>query len=361
MNIFQIITSFELGGAERVAVDIAKSKSLKYQYIIFEVVKSDSKFSNKLKLELTNNNIRYYCSPFKNKKIALCLFWSWFIWKYIYLKPTIIHVHTEIPDLALWIFRKISWIIFWIRPRYIRTIHNTNLWTSWNKIGKIVERYYKRNECNIAISKSVQKSYVESYGGTYPPVIYNGTCEVKQKLFPDIKKNKINILFAGRLEYQKGVDELITIIKVLKDDNRFFFHIIGDGSMKEKLLKAVKNSDNAILYSKIYGLSSYLNSFDYLFMPSNFEGLGLMSIEASLAKTPSIINNCIALNETLPQDWPLKVINNNINGYIKIFKEDIFKLDYNILQENAYKYAREKFSLETMQNKYEKLYSNKVK
>lgn len=361
MNIFQIITSLELGGAERVAIDIAKSKSLKNQYIIFEVVRNDSKFSNELKLELRKNNIRYYCSPFKNKKIALCLFWSWFIWKYISLKPNIIHVHTEIPDLALWIFRKFSWIIFWIRPKYIRTIHNTKLWTSWKQIGKIVEKYYKRNECNVAISKSVQESYVESYGGTYPPIIYNGTSEVKQKLFSGIKRNRINILFAGRLEYQKGVDELITIIKALKDDNRFFFHIIGDGSMKEKLLETIKDFDNAALYSKIYGLSSYLNSFDYLFMPSNFEGLGLMSIEASLAKTPSIINNCIALNETLPQDWPLKVNNNNIDDYIKIFEEEIFKLHYNTLQEKAYKYAKQKFSLEIMQNKYEELYSNKVK
>lgn len=361
MRIIQVITSFELGGAERVAIDISKSQSLKYKYTLFEVVKSDSKFSQEIKSELKNYNIRYYCSPFKNKKIALCLFWTWFIWKYIYLKPNIIHVHTEIPDLALWVFRKISWIIFWIRPKYVRTIHNTNLWTSWNKIGKVVEKYYKRNKCNIAISKSVQKSYVESYGGIYPPIIYNGTCEAKQKRFHDIKTNKINILFAGRLEYQKGVDELISVIKALKDDNRFYFHIIGDGSMKEKLLEAIKNIDNATLYSKIYGLSSYLSSFDYLFMPSNFEGLALMPIEASMAKLPSIINSCPGLEDTLPQDWPLKVTTNNINDYIKIFKEDIFKLDYTTLQETAYKYAKQKFSLETMQHKYEELYSNKVK
>lgn len=355
MKVFHIISHFDLGGAERVAINIAKSKSPDFQYFLFEVVKGESSFTNELKKELEQNDINYYCSPFKNKKIALCLFWSWFIIKYATIKPNIIHTHTEIPDLALWIFRKIAWILFWIKPKYIRTIHNTELWNEWKGIGKIVERFYKKNNCNIAISTSTQQKYQEAYGGILPPIIYNGLEIKPQRKFSNVQTDKINILFAGRMEYQKGIDELIAVVTALKQDKRFFFHIIGDGSMKEKLTNAIQGLNNVTLYPKVYNLSEYLGSFDYLFMPSNFEGLALMSIEASLAHTPSIINTCPGLSDTLPKNWELAVENNSIEDFLIIFNH-LPQYDYQYLCEKAYQFASTHFSIEKMQQEYERIY-----
>lgn len=113
--------------------------------------------------------------------------------------------------------------LFWIHPEYVRTIHNTELWNDWKKIGEIVEKYYRKHCCNVAISPSTQDCYVKEYGGEMPPIIYNGLREVNQKKFSHLKPNKINVLFAGRLEYQKGIDELIAVVTALKDDDRFFF------------------------------------------------------------------------------------------------------------------------------------------
>ena len=64
----------------------------------------------------------------------------------------------------------------------------------------------------------------------------------------------------------------------------------------------LSNLKNVRLYPKIFQLSSYLNSFDYLFMPSLHEGLALMPIEASFAKVPTIINRCPGLKDTLPEE-----------------------------------------------------------
>lgn len=355
MKIIQVITSFDMGGAERVAINIAQSPSPNYQYYLVEVVKGHSDFTNQLKEEFKTNGIIYFCSPFKNKKIALCFFWVWFIWKYLAIRPQIIHSHTEIPDLALWIFRKIAWICFWIRPRYIRTIHNTKLWNNWKRIGNIVEKYYQKHHCNVAISLSTQECYVETYGGEAPPIIYNGVKETSQQKFPYLKSHKLNILFSGRLEPQKGIDELIAVITALEKDKRFFFHVVGEGSMKEKLYTATHNLTNIATYSKIYGLSKYLESFDYLFMPSNHEGLALMPIEASLAHTPSIINSCPGLKDTLPNDWILAVKNNSTTEYLQLFST-LNQLDYRYLSEYAYNFAKDKFPILKMQNNYEKLY-----
>lgn len=359
MKIVQVVTSLDLGGAERVAMNIAQSPTRNYHYYLVEVVKGHSDFTVQMKKDLREHGISYFCSPFKNKKIALCLFWIWFIWRYLYIRPDVIHAHTEIPDLALWIFRKIAWICFWIHPKYVRTIHNTELWNDWKGIGKIVEKYYIKYHCNVAISTSTQDTYVQAYGGEKPPLIYNGLQEVEQKHFSYLKSNKINVLFAGRLEHQKGIDELIAVVSVLKDDHRFFFHIVGEGSMKEKLYDAIKDLPNVATYPKIYGLSTYLGSFDFLFMPSNHEGLALMSIEASLAHTPTIINSCPGLKDTLPPDWELSVENNSVNGFIQLFT-NIEDYPYTYLCNKAYDFALKYFSIERMQYEYEKLYEQKA-
>ena len=359
MKVIQVITSFDMGGAERVAINIAQSHSSDFQYYLVEVVKGHSDFTFQMKKEFQNLGITYFCSPFKNKKIALCLFWIWFIWKYLVIRPDIIHAHTEIPDLALWIFRKIVWICFWIHPEYVRTIHNTELWNDWKEIGRIVEKYYRKHCCNVAISPSTQDCYAKEYGGEMPPVIYNGLREVDQKKFGHLKSDKINVLFAGRLEYQKGIDELIAVITALKDDDRFFFHIIGDGSLKEKLYSVMRELPNVATYSKIYGLPAYLGSFDFLFMPSNYEGLGLMSIEASLAHTPTIINSCPGLKNALPSDWELSVKNNSIQEFVQIFKS-IESYPYDYLCNKAYDFAVRYFSIEKMQHEYEELYKQRV-
>ena len=75
MKIIQVITSFDMGGAERVAINLSQSVTPNYKYYLIEVVKGNSVFTNQLKEELKNYNISFFCSPFKNKKIALCLFW----------------------------------------------------------------------------------------------------------------------------------------------------------------------------------------------------------------------------------------------------------------------------------------------
>ena len=113
------------------------------------------------------------------------------------------------------------------------------------------------------------------------------------------------------MEYQKGVDELVAVVSHFANDPMLVFHIVGNGSQKFKV-EQLSNFSNVFYYDTIYNLSQYLFSFDYVFMPSNFEGLATLSIESSLGKTPVIINSCGGLEETLPADWPLKVKNNSV-------------------------------------------------
>ena len=46
MRIFHVITHFDLGGAERVAASIAKSKTIGMDYHIVELMRGNSSFTN---------------------------------------------------------------------------------------------------------------------------------------------------------------------------------------------------------------------------------------------------------------------------------------------------------------------------
>lgn len=353
MIIFHIISHFDLGGAERIAANIAESNNPKFEYHLIEVEKSKGEYRDDFLNELRIHKVKLHISPIKSRKFAILLFPFWFISIYLKYKPTVIHSHTEIPDLSIFLTYKLFGRLM-RNVRFVRTIHNTELWTGWKKIGKYVEKFFIEKKANIAISLSTQKNYEDNYGEK-PAIIYNGVADVEQKTFAEIANGRLNILFAGRLEYQKGVDELIQIIEHYKNDNRFFFYVVGNGSKEEELKHRLRGINNVKYYPKIYKLSSYLFSFDYLLMPSNFEGLSLMSIEASMAKLPVIINDCLGLKDTLPEQWPLKVKNNELSAYYNIF-DHLHDINRTEVGKQSYEFVKQHFTIKKMRENYESLY-----
>ena len=148
---------------------------------------------------------------------------------------------------------------------------------------------------------------------------------------------------------------------MLAGDARFFFTIAGDGSQRTLVeqtlaeIAAEGKSVNAELVPPIFGLAGYMQSFDYLFMPSEFEGLSMLSMEASLNRLPVIANACPGLADTLPADWSLLAHGNNIDDYRRIFNL-LPTADRDALTQQAYAFAQKRFSVRTMQERYEAWY-----
>ena len=254
-RVFHIISHIDIGGAERVAINIAKSKNPKFEYHLIEIVRSDSYFATQLVEELKRANIYVHRSPYKNNKLGILFFGLWFIKIYIKYEPSVIHIHTEMPDFSIWIFRKLAWIFLWIKPKYVRTIHSTQLWNSWKSLGCIIEPFYIKHHCNVAISSSTQDCYEKAYRVSDLPIIYNGLEEVVQKPFNGIVKDKKNVLFAGRFCEEKGIDILLAVLKKMANSDKYHFHIIGAGPCVNDIKAAVVWNNNISVYDKIYGLS----------------------------------------------------------------------------------------------------------
>ena len=385
MRIFHLITHFSLGGAERVAANIAESQTHGMEYHVVEIMRGRTAYTPKFIAELEKAGVRCHRSwipdvsfHFLFERIAALLFPLRMLYIMLRWRPDVIHTHTETPDLALYVFSRVFPRML-RRVKIVRTIHNTRLWTGLPRTAQWVEAFFKSRNANIAISDSVRDSYAERFGEV-APIINNGVAEVEQKDYFNIStpqgvhlsqvhqqhlntstSQNLNLLFAGRLEPQKGVTVLCKVLKMLAGDARFFFTIAGDGSQRtlvEQTLAeiAVEGKPlNAELVPPIFGLAGYMQSFDYLFMPSEFEGLSMLSMEASLNRLPVIANACPGLADTLPADWSLLAHGNNIDDYRRIFNL-LPTADRDALTQQAYAFAKERFSVRTMQERYEAWY-----
>ncbi len=375
MRIFHLITHFSLGGAERVAANIAESQTPGMEYHVVEIMRGRTAYTPKFIAELEKAGVRCHRSwmpdvsfHFLFERIAALLFPLRMLYIMLRWRPDVIHTHTETPDLTLYVFSRVFPRML-RRVKIVRTIHNTRLWTGLPRIAQWVEAFFKSRNANIAISDSVRDSYADRFGEV-APIINNGVAEVEQKNYFNAQHSTnlntstpqhLNILFAGRLEPQKGVVVLCKVLKMLAGDARFFFTIAGDGSQRTLVeqtlaeIAAEGKSVNAELVPPIFGLAGYMQSFDYLFMPSEFEGLSMLSMEASLNRLPVIANACPGLADTLPADWSLLAHGNNIDDYRRIFNL-LPTADRDALTQQAYAFAKERFSVRTMQERYEAWY-----
>lgn len=362
LRVFHFISHFDMGGAERVAASIAQSASPDMEYHIVEMMRGHSRFSEEFITELKTSGIHCHRGwmpdihfHFLLERITALLFPLWFLPTYLRWRPDVIHAHTELPDLCLTAFCQcFPWLTR--HCRIVRTIHNTRLWTGQKRVGRHVERFYQQRKANIAISQSVLQCYEREYQES-PPIIYNGVGETAiHKEYDDLKTGKVNVIFAGRMEPQKGIDILMAVVSRLANDDRYHFHIFGDGTLREKVMAGLGPLPNTSIHGPLPHLPAYLPSFDYMLMPSEFEGLSIVAIEASMAGLPNIINSCLGLEETLPSTWPLKVKDNDVEAYIRLFKEVLPHADRQQLGSEAHEYARRNFSLTTMRQRYERFY-----
>ena len=196
MRIFHLITHFSLGGAERVAANIAESQTHGMEYHVVEIMRGRTTYTPKFIGELEKAGVRCHRSwmpdvsfHFLFERIAALLFPLRMLYIMLRWRPDVIHTHTETPDLALYVFSRVFPRML-RRVKIVRTIHNTRLWTGLPRTAQWVEAFFKSRNANIAISDSVRDSYAERFGEV-APIINNGVAEVEQNDYFNAQRTKL--------------------------------------------------------------------------------------------------------------------------------------------------------------------------
>ena len=173
-----------------------------------------------------------------------------------------------------------------------------------------------------------------------------------------------NILLAvGRLENQKGFDLLLQAWKkAFPSVSNWTLHIVGSGSLKERLIKQAEMlgiKASVIFKEATMDIAKVYQQASCLVMSSRFEGLPMVLIEAKMAGLPCVSFDC--------PNGPAEVIRDGIDGYL-VPAEDVDTLasrlidllnDRNMLKKMgklAYKDACRRFSTQAIEEKWRSLF-----
>lgn len=358
-----------MGGAEIIAFNLAEhcklGQSEEIEFVVAELYTTKSTYSIAKKRELALKNIQTISLSYSSKRFGLMVAPFSLVYYLLKLNPQIIHSHTDLPDFVLSTSLRFLSFLHIKPPKIVRTIQNTELWPTHHKIGKYTETAFV-NDSIVGVSDVSLEAYKSLRLKNHLPlsphqkIIYN-TCAIpdrKQHQFK-IDKEKINIAFCGRFVYQKGIDILLErIIGInIKFIDRFLFHLIGSGTYFNEVLDLSAKNANVLVYDAVPNIADKLYEFDFMIMPSRFEGLVLTSLEASLSKIPVIAAVAPGLSETLPPLWPLQFHLENPEELFFIF-EKIANNEYDLeaLKNQAYSFVSENFSHKRMIDEYSSLY-----
>ena len=325
MKVVQLVTAIQLGGAEKIAFEIASninSKKIDIQFLT--IFKCNSNFSKTMKKNLLNDDIPYTeqgldIANSKLKYISLVVAIIQTLFFFIKHKPDIVHSHTDFPDFVLSCVLKIQSFLHITTPKIVRTIHNTVLWPTHHKLAKFVEEsfidddvvyissgskkayYLLRKKCNLAVSKNSHFVYNGIDFTKYTDKCNQG---YMKKNNIKIDKNKINFLYVGRFVQQKGFDILLDAFHKLDINLEIPYQlsIIGSGELESLLSNEKYTSLPISVYPASSDLEHLYACFDYLVMPSRFEGLPLVAIESLSSALPVIASRAPGLEEAIPND-----------------------------------------------------------
>ncbi len=275
INVLQLITGLGMGGAEKVVFDLAyysdKSKFNIYVISLSKRVERLQEFLDKeiITLVLNKNN---------------SLFDLFEIIKEInkFIKENninIIHAHMSHSMIIATILK-----LFNPRIKIITTSHNVDIESKTRELFLYIFKFLRFKD--IIFSKNILMYF---YKKDYE-VIPNGINFKKYEL--NIEKNKkFTFISVGRLEMVKNHKVLIEIINRLKNNIDFELQIVGDGYLKKELQEMIdsyKLNDNVKLLGLRRDIPILLNQAHCFLLPSLWEGLPIVLLEAGASKLPII-------------------------------------------------------------------------
>lgn len=121
----------------------------------------------------------------------------------------------------------------------------------------------------------------------------------------------INIVSVGRLSKEKGLVLALQALSQFRNLD-FIYRIVGEGPCYEQLNDYVNNTSSLKKKVKFLGrrddVISIMASSDLILLPSYFEGLPTVLVEACIANTPIIAADC--------ETGPSEIVKNGVNGYL---------------------------------------------
>jgi len=381
INILHIIGSLNTGGVQKLILQLSQSQCLKkYTHnVLCTILSVDNYRYAYEKYNITILSLPFKFAPissipFKLDKIIRYLFSKLYffrLWYYLFISEfEVIHTHIHSQIISQILASVLS------GKRMIWTIHgeySMGRFTLW--IIRILLSILPSTKFQIiADSISALHSTLPFTGNNFKPdnIIPTGINlkpylqEYDQSLIREkynIKDDTILIGSTGRIVWEKGYDQLLSLLENYDFGEKIFYILVaGDGSLRNKFIKRIEKNkleSHITFIGNIKNIPEFLSALDIYIQPSVTEGFPLSVLEAMATGLPIICSDAGGLKE---------MINNNTIG-IKYKSEELNSLYQMLckllsmkpnklleLGRNARKEVVKKYSIEIITKQYYKIY-----
>lgn len=228
-----------------------------------------------------------------------------------------------------------------------------------NIIGQVIQKKankyvnYKLACSNLAGIAMFGKSNFKIINNAidYNKYMYSELHRKKLRTQYHIEENEKVIGYVGRFSPQKNIFFFIELAK--KIDSSYKIMMIGKGSLKEEFISLINEkslADKFVLIDEISNVNEYYSLFDYFFLPSVYEGLPIVGVEAQANGLPCIFSDTIS-KECKISNNTVYLDRNNVDSWI----ENMSKM-----KRNEDLKLNDDFNINVQAKKFEKLLSKIV-
>ena len=368
-RILQVVSYLTLGGAERVALTITRALRDEFDFSLHAVRGSERQsLGDPIARELQALGIPFSLGTNLPMRFGGMLTSGFELARVVRrVQPDLIHLHTEIPEAAYAVMAFCS-------PRLraipvVRTVHNTVFWDFFRPFARWCDRRMATAHV-VGVSAGCVQTFqrLRSESGAPPPgaapvKIYNG-CPQPASLPPRRKRTEsqpVEIVFGGRFELQKGTDLLPEILKRVRPPASGAHLVLYGCGTHEPLLRQLAQTPppgwTIEVHPPIPDFAEQLSRFDLVLMPSRYEGLGLVAVEAAMVGVPVVATNTEGLRDVFPSDYPWLAQPGDAASFAAKLQDALDQpTQWNALGEQMQNRARTMFAVDAMADGYRKTY-----
>ena len=336
------ITGLTLGGAERVLVDIVNKLVDKYDITIFTIYANgelESELDKRVHLKSLYNfrydslqGIKKFLIPIKvlfNKKKIFKEYVDNDEYKaqIAFLEGAITRIFSVKTKKKT---QKIAWVhndiskVFGRGPKSkIKRIIDRNTYEKYDTLVFVsidnLDKFNKVYDDMLLPHEKVVNNYINSQR-----ILDLAQKEIKKEdknLFTD---KTLKIVQVSRLVEQKAIDRLIKVhAKLIKEGVEHNIYIIGNGPLKEKLEKQIKENNVSKTF-KLLGAREnpypYMKAADVVSLFSEFEGYPMVIEEAKVLNKYILATNTATREALINYSKNSQVVENNEEGIEKAIK-----------------------------------------
>ncbi len=295
-----IIDGLGIGGAERIVYELATR--LDPERFIPEVISlfRDAPEAQPIFQELQQAGVQTLSIP-KRSKVGLSVLED--LSQHLQKNhPHIVHTHLFAADV---------WGTLAARRAHISAIvsteHNINKSEGWLK-HQLKCWTSRHRHATVAISQAVEQ-YIQSTCSSCSDsvaVIPNGIVIDRFFNIKDTAEHDTSVpslAVVGRIEEQKGHADLLRALPLVQSE--YSLRIVGDGSLRphcEQLVKELQLSDRVTFEPARSDIENVYREVDIICIPSRWEGLGLVALEAQASGCAVIASAVDGLQEIISHE-----------------------------------------------------------